>query len=239
MNILAHALLAQQEPAVNPLAIFDGAVRRLDLLNHPQELMAALENLHIVWASILVVVGGLSLLNGYRWHRKVIIVCAFLGGLGLGHLLSQRMGQSRIAMAAIGLLCAVVATPLLRFAVAVFGGLTGAFLGANVWTAFSEAPDAHLAGAGMGFIALGLAAFIMFRLVIMLFTSIGGAAMVVLGTVTLLLHVPTFQQTVYDSLATHKLIIPLLVATAATTGFVLQHAEAHRREQEEEQAEAA
>ena len=183
---------------------------------------------------MLVVVGALCVLNGYRWHKWVIIVCAFLGGLGLGHLLSKQMGQSRIVMAAVGLLCAVVATPMLRIAVAVFGGLTGAFIGANAWTAFSDAPDAHLAGAGMGFIALGMLAFIMYRLVIVLFTSIGGAAMVVLGGVTLLLHVPGWETAIRDSLASHQLLLPLLVSVAAVTGFVLQHSAIQNSRKQEE-----
>ena len=228
-------LLAQSDvqSATNPFVVFTDAVQRLDILNHPDKLLGALANLHIVWASVLVVVGALCVLNGYRWHKWVIVICAFLGGLGLGHLLSKQMGQSRIAMAAIGLLCAVIATPLLRIAVAIFGGLTGAFIGANVWSAFSESPDAHLAGAGMGFIALGLAAFIMYRLVIVVTTSIGGAAMGVLGIVTLLLHVPAWESSVRSSLAANQLLLPLLVSVAAITGFVLQHSEMRNREEEE------
>ncbi|MHC4415329.1 MAG: hypothetical protein ACYS0G_08600 [Planctomycetota bacterium] len=240
--MISHALLLAQgdaASATNPLVVLTDAVKRLDVLNHPDELLAALANLHIVWASVLVVVGALCVLNGYRWHKWVIVACAFLGGLALGHVLSKQMGQSRIAMAAVGLLCAVIATPLLRFAVAIFGGLTGAFLGANVWTAFSDAPDAHLAGAGMGFIALGLAAFIMYRVVIVLFTSIGGAAMGVLGIVTLLLHVPSLETTVRESLSTNQLVIPLLVATGAVTGFVIQHSEMKKHEEDESEAPTA
>ncbi len=226
-------MLAAEEGARSPLEVANGAVARLDFLNHPQELIAALANVHIVWASVLVVTGALCVLNGYRWHKYVIILCAFLGGLGLGHLLSRQMGQSRIVMAAIGLLCAVVATPLLRFAVAIFGGLTGAFIGANAWTAFSNSPDAHLAGAGMGFIGLGLAAFIMYKLVIVLFTSIGGAAMAVLGALTLMLHVPAWEESIRSSLQSNDLLLPLLVTVAAVSGLVLQHSEITNRGDED------
>jgi len=223
---IATLLLAQAaEPTTTdtPLPILSRMLTRMDILNHPGELMGSLASMHIVWASVLVVVGALCVLNGYRWHKYVIVICAFLGGLALGHLLSQQMGQSKIVMAAIGLLCAVVATPMLRIAVAVFGGLTGAFIGANAWTAFSASPDAHLAGAGMGFIALGMLAFIMYRLVIVLFTSIGGAAMVVVGSVTLLLHVPGWETAIEQSLSSHPLMLSLLVGVAAVTGVVLQH----------------
>ncbi len=227
-----------QTTDVSPLAAANETVSRLDILNHPEELLTALSNLHVVWASIFVVVGALCILNGYRWHKKVVIICAFLGGLGLGHLLSKQMGNSRIVMGALGLLCAIVAAPLLRFAVAVFGALTGAFIGANVWTAFSESPDAHLAGAAMGSIALGLASFIMFRLVVVMFTSIGGAAMAVFGGLTLLLHVPAWSESVQTSLVANQLLLPLIVTVAAVTGFVFQHSRM-RDDSEKEEAEAA
>ncbi len=229
-------MLAQVERTSSPMEAFSGAVARLDLLNHPEELLTALAGMHIVWASVLVVVGALCVLNGYRWHKWVIIICAFLLGLVLGKLLSQQMGQSRIVMAAIGLLFAVAATPFVRYAVAIFGGLTGAFIGANAWSAFSESPDSHLAGAAMGFIALGMAAFIMYRLVIVLFTSIGGGAMAVLGILTLMLHVPTWEAAIRSSLQANNMLLPLLVTVTAVTGLVLQHSSIKGADQEAEEA---
>ncbi|MEE9128872.1 MAG: hypothetical protein V3T84_02560 [Phycisphaerales bacterium] len=235
--MISEAMLLAQADA-SPLQVANETVSRLDILNHPQELLTALSNLHVVWASIFVVVGALCILNGYRWHKKVVIVCAFLGGLGLGHLLSKQMGNSRIVMGTLGLLCAIVAAPLLRFAVAIFGALTGAFIGANVWTAFSESPDAHLAGAAMGSIALGLASFIMFRLVVVMFTSIGGAAMAVFGGITLLLHVPAWSASVQTSLTANQLLLPLIVTVAAVTGFVFQHSRM-REDSTRDESEAA
>lgn len=229
-------MLAQDATDDSPLGAFSGKVARLDLLNHPDELLSALQNMHIVWASVLVVVGALCILNGYRWHKWVIIICAFLLGLGLGHLLSQQMGQSRIVMAAIGLLCAVAATPFVRYAVAIFGGLTGAFIGANAWSAFSTSPDSHLAGAAMGFIALGMAAFLMYRLVIVLFTSIGGGAMAVLGGLTLMLHVPGWESAIRTSLDSNNMLLPLLVTVASVTGLVLQHGAISGQNAEAEEA---
>ena len=235
--MITQSLLLAQDGA-SPVSVANEAASRLDILNHPDELLAGLADLHIVWASVFVVVGVLCVLNGYKWHKRVIVVCAFLGGLGLGKLLSNQMGDSQVAMGAIALLCAVVAMPMLRFAVAIFGALTGAFIGANAWTAFSDSPDAHLAGAAMGFIALGLATFIMFRVVIVLFTSIGGGAMAILGGITLLLQVPAWEGIVRESLTSHERLVPLLVAAAALTGIVMQQGDL-RKESTEGEAEAA
>jgi hypothetical protein len=123
----------------------------------------------------------------------------------------------------VGVLFACIATPMLRWTVAVFGGLTGAFLGANAWTLTNASPqDAQWAGACMGFIALALLSFVVFRLVVVLFTSIGGGAMVVLGGITLLMQVPSWQSAIRDSLTANQHLIPLLVTVAAAVGFVIQ-----------------
>jgi len=229
MNPLATlqpTLASAAGASAGPVDVASGAIGRLDILNHPEELLAALASLHVVWASIFVVVGVLCVMNGYRWHKKVVIVCALLAGIGLGNLLSRSMGDSRIVMGALGLLCAVIATPLLKYAVAVFGGLTGAFIGANLWSAFTETPETHLAGAGMGFIAFAMASFILFRPVVVTFTSIGGAALAVLGGITLLMHVPGWEGAIRESLTNNQLLIPLLVGVAAVTGFVMQQSQA-------------
>jgi hypothetical protein len=221
-------LLAQQ--ANDPAEEFAGStaiVRRffdhLDILHHPDELLDGLAAMPLVLASVIVIVGALCILNGYRWHKWVVVVLAFLGGLALGKYLSDQMGRSHVIAIAIGLLCAIVATPLLRVAVALFGGLTGAFIGANAWTALQASPpDAQWAGAAMGFILLAMASLILFRLVIVLFTSVGGASMVIFGGITLLLQVPAWGPSIRTSLASNQLLIPLLVTVAAVGGFVLQ-----------------
>ena len=177
----------------------------------------------LIAACVCVIVGVLCVLNGYRWHKWVVVILAFLGGLALGQLLSEQLGRSHVVAIAVGLLCAIVATPLLKVAVALFGGLTGAFIGGNAWTAVSAAPaDLHWAGAAMGFILLAMTSLVLFRLVIVLFTSVGGAAMGVFGGVTLLLHVPAWETSVRASLTSNQLLIPLLVTVAAVGGFVLQ-----------------
>lgn len=215
------------------LAVIRNAIDRMDILSRPAELLESLSQVPLILASVVVVVGILCVLNGYRWHKWVIVALAFLAGLGLGHLLSEYVGKSAIIAVALGALCAIIATPLLKITVAVFGGLTGAFIGANVWSVIDGAPaNMHWAGAMMGFVILAMASLILFRLVIVLFTSVGGAAMVVLGGVTLLLHVPAWAEPVKQSLIANPLILPLLLAVAAVAGFVVQQ----NRVKEEQQS---
>lgn len=199
------------------------AVDRMSMIFRPDELLDAVSDVPLIVAAISVTVGVLCVLNGYRWHKWLIAVLAFLFGIGIGYKLSEQMGRSMVVAGAIGCLCAIVATPLLRVAVALFGGLTGAFIGVNTWTAVESAPtDANWAGALIGFVALAMLSMVLFRLVIVLFTSVGGAAMVVIGGVGLLVQVPGWDASVRESLNTHHAMLPLLLLLAAVTGFVIQ-----------------
>jgi hypothetical protein len=202
---------------------FSEAFQKMDILTKPERLLEMLTGLPLVASCMIVVVGALCVFNGYRWHKWVVVVLAFMAGLGIGHVLSQRMGKSVVVAIAVGVLCATVATPMLRWTVALFGGLTGAFLGAHAWTLANASPaDAQWAGASMGFIAMALLSCVVFRLVVVAFTSIGGAAMVVLGSIALMLHVPTWQEGLREGLTRNQTLIPLLVTVAAVAGFVIQ-----------------
>jgi hypothetical protein len=195
----------------------------LTILFRPDELLDSLAQIPFLLAAIVVTVGILCVFNGYRWHKWVIAVLAFLCGIGLGHVLSQQMGRSVIVAGAVGCLCAIIATPLMRVSVFVFGGLTGAFIGANAWGVVNAVPeDGHWAGALIGFVVLAMASIIMFRLVIVLFTAVGGAAMAIFGAITLLMQVPNWEQAIRASLTQNELLIPLLMLVAAVSGFVLQ-----------------
>lgn len=227
MSMDATFLATQADPSGFLAAmskVFNSAIERLDILNHPPELIDRLSAVSQVQAGVLVVVGLLCVLNGYRWHRWVVVILAFLGGLVLGNMLSDTVGRSSVVAVAVGALFALAATPMLKLSVAVFGGLTGAFIGANAWGAFETGmQEAHWIGAAMGFIVMAMASFVLFKLTIMLFTSIGGAAMILVGTLTLMLQVEAWQPAIESHLQNNNHLIPLLLAVAAVAGFVVQH----------------
>lgn len=200
-----------------------GVFDRLNILDDPAQLLERLSAMPFIGASVVVVVGVLCVFHGYRWHKWVIAILAFLAGLGIGHQLAGEVGRSTIVAVAVGCLCAIIATPLLRITVGIFGGITGAFIGTNTWTAMNASPpEAHWAGAVIGFIIIAMISIVLFRLVVVLFTSIGGAAMVVFGGITLLMHVPNWRDAVIESLTANTTIIPLLLLLAAVSGFVIQ-----------------
>ena len=212
-------ILAQNEAATDT----EDMIRQVDLLSRPEELLNQLVELPAIAGVLVMIVGIICVLRGYEWHRWIMIVLALMLGLAVGRIMSHEMGRSTVVAVAMGLLFAAIASPLLRFTVAVFAGLSGAFLGANVWS-IVQGPDSAngWAGAAMGFILLALTSFLLFRLSIILFTALGGGAMLVLGGIACLLHVDSIKESVSDHLAQHQLIVPLLVGVTTVAGFVLQ-----------------
>ena len=216
---------AQSDNGTGTTADFtvDGFFDSLNMLHDPTALLSQLEKLPIIAAAVIVTLGVLCVFNGYRWHKWVVALLALAAGIGLGLILSQQMGRPMIIAVSVGLLFAMVATPLLRISVALFGGLTGAFIGSNIWTAVNDASvDHHWAGAVIGFIVIAMLSLVLFRLVVVLFTSVGGSVMVICGGITLLMGVPTWREAVRDSFTSTPLLLPLLLALGAVGGFILQ-----------------
>ena len=120
-------LLAQDNPTdLSTMEAMRGLFSRMDMLNHPDELLTSLAQMPLIMAGIFIVVGMMCILNGYNWHKWVVVILAFMGGIILGNMLSDQLGKSSLIAFAIGALFAIIATPMLKITVALFGGLTGA-----------------------------------------------------------------------------------------------------------------
>ena len=205
------------------LSSFGHVVERFDVLANPDLLIETINSLSLVLAIVLCAVGGVCLLRGWKWHRAIVLVLALLAGLGLGHALTLSMGRSMVIAIAVGLLCAALAAPMLKWTIAILAGLVGAFVGANVWGIL--APDAAAqawAGAGMGFIALALTSFILSRLVITFFMSVSGGVLFVMGAFGIMMQIDAIQAPVLEHLQDVPMIVPLLIAVASVMGFIIQ-----------------
>ncbi|HVZ93469.1 MAG TPA: hypothetical protein VG797_03065 [Phycisphaerales bacterium] len=208
----------------NPLALINSRLwNNIDVLNHPAALADILTRISVVWAAIFVLLGGLCLLNGYRWHKAVIVVLAALGGIWIGVALGQKLGNPVVIASCLSVLLAVVAWPGLKYAVAVFGGLAGAFLGANLWTALGFNPGMHQMGAVIGLVTIGMLTFLAFRAVVILLTVVGGATLLLFGGMAVLLSIGAFEDPIVGSMKSYPLMIPVIAASLAIVGAVVQY----------------
>lgn len=231
--ILAQLIAAQEagdappvdlpETGTNPATIFSEALNgRMDILSRPSSMKDILNEINPVWAAIFVVVGILCLLQGYRWHRWLIVILGGLAGARFGVMFGDKVGSEHVAAICLGMLCAVVSWPLMRYSVAAFGGLAGAFAGANIWTAIGQPPGDHRIGALVGLIVAGLLAFTAFRYVVVGLTTIIGATLLVFGTTAGLMQLESFHSALSSNLSDHPLIVPVVTGSAALFGVVFQ-----------------
>ncbi len=203
-----------------------------DALAQPEKLVENLEALSVVWAVVFLIVGLLCMLNGYRFYRTATVAIAAMIGLFTGYWLGQQIQAPFVVAGCMGLLLAAVSFPLMKFAVAIYGGITGAFIGANLWAgvaaalnkaADTEIPvDAYWIGALVGLMLCGMLAFILFKLSIVMFTSVSGATIAVLGGLALLLSFDPWESTIKSGLTANQLVVPLLVFVPAVIGLILQ-----------------
>lgn len=226
---------------------------RGDTLAKPDTLIPELAQLGEVWAIVFVIIGVVCLLNGYKFHKALTVGLLVVLGSLLGYWMGLEIHAPPFVVAGcVGTLLAVMAFPLMKYAVAVLGGLSGAFIGSNLWAGLGRVldttaaervathgqeaasgqlivkaanvmpADAYWIGALIGLIVCGIAAFALSKITIHLFTSVSGSTIAVFGVIALLLSIDTFSDTVATELSRSALVIPLLVFIPAAIGFVLQ-----------------
>jgi hypothetical protein len=231
------AFLAQASSGTNG-NLFDSVARmfsRVDTLAHPANMVNVLQQLSVVWAVVFLIAGIVSLVSGYRYYRVVTIVMAACIGAFGGYVVGLRVQQPYVVSGCMALLAAVVCWPLMKYAVAVMGGLAGAFLGANAWSAiaawmrssggsmqYDPALSGHWIGALIGLLFCGMLAFILFKFSAVFFTSVSGATVALIGGLGVLLHLPLTASGITESISHNSVVLPILVVVPAVIGLILQ-----------------
>ena len=202
-----------------------------DALAQPGDLVKALQNMSIVSSVIFLIVGLLCLFNGYKYYKINTVLIALCIGSFAGYALGKQINAQWIVAGCLGTLLATLCFPLMKYTIAILGGLTGAYIGANAWSAIGQLTVGdpnnpivknYWVGAIVGLILFGMLAFVLFKLSIIVFTSFTGSTIAVLGVIALLLQIPMFQDDVASSLKAHATVIPILVLVPAVIGLILQ-----------------
>ncbi len=217
-----------------PPTVFDSVLQifsRLDTLAHPKHLVDTLQAMSAVWAVIFLASGLICLFQGYKIYKTVTVILALAIGAFAGYYLGKKIHAEYVVAGCLSVLLAVTAFPLMKYAVAVMGGLAGAFVGANAWSALGRlmggsggqaAAQHYWIGALVGLLVFGMLAFILFKMSVVMFTSVSGSTIAVLGGMALLLQIEFFQPTISRSISAHSVVLPMLVLVPALIGFILQ-----------------
>ncbi len=173
-------------------------------------------------AGLFVAIGLACLLYGWKIFKVLVLVNAALVGVLAGHLLDQRFAVGWWLTPVGGVVLAVLAWPLMRYAVCLLGGLAGAVLGAFVARSLMLTGPLIGAGALIGLVTMGLLAFIVFRAIVICFTSMQGSLLTVAGVVAGIARFQNMSSTIDQGLTRHQYLLPVLVVIPALIGFVYQ-----------------
>jgi tetrahydromethanopterin S-methyltransferase subunit B len=186
-----------------------------------------------VMAAVLVACGLVYMLHGWKIFKILVIVNAGLLGAVVGGQAGSMLGGHNTWLymgIAGGLLLAVLAGPLMKYAVSLMGGLAGSFMGYSMWhyvvamVGQEDLSKYAWVGALIGLITLGLLAFIILQAVVTIITSVQGTVMTISGLVVIVMTCfPTISCTLEESLRRNNHLVALLIAVPAIIGVAFQY----------------
>jgi hypothetical protein len=181
-------------------------------------------------ATILVMGGIVYLLFGWYLFRALVVTNAAVLGAMIGARIGMAAG-STFAGAIVGaFFVAALTWPVLKYAVAVMGGIFGALLGASIWRAAGLEPNLCWAGALTGLIGFGLLSFIIFRGSVMMYTSLQGSVMLIFGILGLIYKYQGLAPRVTENMTVQPFLLPLAIFIPTVLGLIYQQTQFNQPE---------
>ncbi|MGD0786186.1 MAG: hypothetical protein ABR969_10285 [Sedimentisphaerales bacterium] len=185
------------------------------------------------WLQALIAVsfGAVYLIYGWRIFKVLAVVSFGMGGLFIGMELGRRMGTGPTAVMWGGvaglIIMAVLSIPLMHWAVSILGAAAGGIITSCIWYALGLPHQYILAGAVIGIVAGGMISFIVFKISVMLFTSLGGAVLIITGLLALA-NLYEHNQTekadfVYSLVNEYTWFMPAILIFTTFVGMVIQN----------------
>ena len=170
--------------------------------------------------------GAVCLLYGWRVFKILVVICFSLLGMTLGVIAADKIlgEQSQLWGGLVGILVlAALSIPLMRWAVSVLGAISGGVLTAGLWYAFNLSETYIWAGALIGVIAGGMISFIIFKVAVMLFSSLGGSILMAIGTLALLYRYSETQSQLHELVFDNNWFLPVVFLVPTFVGVIAQN----------------
>jgi hypothetical protein len=183
-------------------------------------------SLNLVEAITFMSFGVVCLLYGWRVFKILVVISFALLGLFLGISITDKIVglNSQLWGGLIGMgLLAVLSVPLMKWAVCLLGAVAGGILSSGIWYACGLTEGYILAGALIGMVAGGMISFIIFKVAVILFSSLGGSCLIVVGFLALLYLYPQTSERVEEIIFTKKWFLPTVLMAPTLIGVVLQN----------------
>ncbi len=173
-------------------------------------------------AVLLMGIGVVYILFGWYLYKSLVTLNAAVIGALVGAIIGDKLGSMGAGVVLGAFIAGVVTWPTMKYAVSVMGGLFGAVLGASLWRAANLEPSYAASGAAMGLILFGLLSFIIFRGSVILYTSLQGAVMFIIGLLGLVYKYQDLAPKITESMTVKPFLLPMIIFIATIIGQVYQ-----------------
>ncbi|MBP7052135.1 MAG: hypothetical protein KBE65_14055 [Phycisphaerae bacterium] len=212
IDILNVALVAAQgtaEQSIVPLEVVWKHISSLDLVE----------------ALTFISFGVVCLFYGWRIFKILVTICFGLVGLGVGVYLNDLLVGGNVVWLAMFsvVVFAIFSIPLMRWGVTALGALSGGILTAGLWLALGLPEQYVWAGGLVGVIAGGMISFIVFKIAVILFTSLGGSTLTATGILAVLYGHMVNQQKLEKLVFEQPWFLPAMVLVPMAVGVFLQY----------------
>lgn len=187
------------------------------------------------WLQALIAVsfGAVYLIYGWRIFKVIAVVSFGMVGLFAGMHVGSQLGTGASAQlwgGVFGLvILAVLSIPFMHWAVSILGASAGGIVTGCIWYAASMPTQYLWIGIAIGIIFGGMISFIVFKISVMLFTSLGGAVLILTGLLALARLYEKFSSKdgnadfVYSLVNDYRWFIPSMLIFITFLGIVIQH----------------
>ena len=214
LSILQTVLMAATESGQQPEPIVPFDV----LWQH-------VNTLDLVEALTFIAFGTVWLFYGWRIFKILVTISFGLLGMTLGIWANQQLidGNSFWLALICAVFFAVLSIPFMRWGVSILGALSGAILTAGAWIALGLPKEYVWAGGLIGLVTGGMLSFIVFKIAVILFTSLGGSVLLAVGALAIVCHHLLSQAEFKDFVLQNLWFLPAMVLVPMVIGAVLQN----------------
>jgi len=178
-------------------------------------------------AVLAISFGVVYLLYGWRIFRVLVVISFGMIGMFAGMKAGEQFGNLVVGGLAGTAIAAFLAVPLMKWCVSILGAAAGGILTSGIWYA-CQLPEQYIwAGAIIGIVAGGMISFILLKAAVMLFTSLGGSLITMVGVLVLLheYEMSRAEPTRYieDLIYLHPWFLPTVIIVPTLIGMFIQH----------------
>ncbi|HOM60206.1 MAG TPA: DUF4203 domain-containing protein [Anaerohalosphaeraceae bacterium] len=178
-------------------------------------------------AVLAISFGVVYLLYGWRIFRVLVVISFGMIGMFAGMKAGEQFGNLVVGGLAGTAIAAFLAVPLMKWCVSILGAAAGGILTSGIWYA-CQLPEQYIwAGAIIGIVAGGMISFILLKAAVMLFTSLGGSLITVVGVLALLheyeMTRPEPTRYIEDLIYLHPWFLPTVIIVPTLIGMFIQH----------------